>query len=78
MAHIQMTDRNPSDLKPMEELTDGELLAINGGREIRPIPLPHPIRRDDGRSAPPPNGYRPSAWYEDLYYQKIGRIPRAI
>lgn len=32
MAHIQMTDLNPSDLEFMEELTDGELLAINGGR----------------------------------------------
>lgn len=32
MAHIQMTDRNPSDLRFMEELTDEELLAINGGR----------------------------------------------
>ena len=31
MAHIQMTDRNPSDLGLMEELTDEELLAINGG-----------------------------------------------
>jgi len=44
MAHIQMTDRNPSDLGIMEEvekltseelldeeLTDEELLAINGG-----------------------------------------------
>ena len=31
MAHIQMTDRNPSDLGLMEELTDEELLAVNGG-----------------------------------------------
>lgn len=31
MAHIQMTDRNPSDLGLMEELTDEDLLAINGG-----------------------------------------------
>jgi len=31
MANIQMTDRNPSDLGLMEELTDEELLAINGG-----------------------------------------------
>ncbi len=31
MAHIQMTDRNFSDLEVMEELTDEELLAINGG-----------------------------------------------
>lgn len=31
MAHIQMTDRNPSDLGLMEELTNEELLAINGG-----------------------------------------------
>jgi len=32
MAHTQMTDRNPSDLEFMEELTDEELLAINGGQ----------------------------------------------
>jgi len=31
MAAIQMTDRNFSDLEFMEELTDEELLAINGG-----------------------------------------------
>jgi hypothetical protein len=31
MAHIQMTDHNPSDLGLMEELTDEELLTINGG-----------------------------------------------
>ena len=37
MAHIQITDRTPSELKPMEELTDGELLAINGG--MRPVRL---------------------------------------
>ena len=30
MAHTQMTARNPSDLEFMEELTDEELLAING------------------------------------------------
>ena len=41
MAHIQVTDRNPSDLEPMEELTDGELLAINGGRWLSiQTPLP--------------------------------------
>jgi hypothetical protein len=39
MAHIQMTDRNPSDLESMEELTDGELLAINGGISLH-TPLP--------------------------------------
>jgi len=51
MAHIQMTDRNPCNLEPMEELTDGELLAINGGRGLKPIPLEpiRPIRRDDAR-----------------------------
>jgi hypothetical protein len=31
MAHTQMTDRNPFDSGLMDELTDGELLAINGG-----------------------------------------------
>ena len=31
MAHTQMTDRNLSDLGFMEELTNEELLAINGG-----------------------------------------------
>jgi hypothetical protein len=31
MAPIQMTDRNFSDWEFMEELTDEELLAINGG-----------------------------------------------
>jgi len=31
MAHIQMSDCNPSDLEFIEELTDEELLAINGG-----------------------------------------------
>jgi hypothetical protein len=47
MAHIQITDRTPSELKPMEELTDGELLAINGGmrpvRPVKPIWLHKPI-----------------------------------
>ena len=38
MAHIQMTDRNPSDLEFMEELTDGELLAINGGISLHTPP----------------------------------------
>ena len=32
MAKIQITDLNPSDFGFMEELTDEELLAINGGR----------------------------------------------
>ena len=31
MAYIQMTDHNPFDSGLMDELTDGELLAINGG-----------------------------------------------
>jgi hypothetical protein len=31
MAPIQITDRNFSDWEFMEELTDEELLAINGG-----------------------------------------------
>jgi hypothetical protein len=31
MAQIQITDLNPSDFGFMEELTDEELLAINGG-----------------------------------------------
>ena len=31
MDHIEMTDRNPSDLGVMEELTDEELLEIQGG-----------------------------------------------
>jgi bacteriocin-like protein len=31
MDHIEMTDRNPSDLGVMEELTDEELSAIDGG-----------------------------------------------
>lgn len=30
MAQIQITDLNPSDFGFMEELTDEELLAING------------------------------------------------
>ena len=42
MAHIQMTDRNSSDLESMEELTDGELLAINGGLFPPRTPLPKP------------------------------------
>ncbi len=32
MAQIQITDLNPSDFGFMDELTDEELLAINGGR----------------------------------------------
>ena len=32
MAQIQITDLNPSDFGFMEELTDEELLAINGGK----------------------------------------------
>jgi len=32
MAQIQITDLNPSDFGFLEELTDEELLAINGGR----------------------------------------------
>ena len=31
MAQIQITDLNPSDFGFMEELTEEELLAINGG-----------------------------------------------
>ena len=31
MAQIQMTDFNPSGSELIEELTDEELLAINGG-----------------------------------------------
>jgi hypothetical protein len=31
MAHIQRTNLNPSDSELMEELTDEELLKINGG-----------------------------------------------
>jgi hypothetical protein len=31
MAQIQITDLNPSDSASMEELTDEELLEINGG-----------------------------------------------
>lgn len=31
MAKTQMTDRHPSDLGLLEELTDEELSAINGG-----------------------------------------------
>ncbi len=31
MAHIQMTDGNLCDLEVIEELTNEELLAINGG-----------------------------------------------
>lgn len=42
MSHIQMTDRNPSGLEPMEELTDRELLAINGGCCCAPPILPTP------------------------------------
>jgi len=40
MAPIQMTDYNPSDLEPMEELTDGELLAIKGGFSFLKPPPP--------------------------------------
>jgi hypothetical protein len=43
MSHIQMTDRNPSDLEPMEELTDGELLAINAGFFRIPMPVTPPL-----------------------------------
>jgi len=32
MAQIQITDLKPSDFGLMEELTDEELLAINGGK----------------------------------------------
>jgi len=42
MAYIQMTDRNPSDLETMEELTEEELLAINGGFFFRRPPMPRP------------------------------------
>ncbi len=31
MAHIQITDLNPSDSGLIEELTEEELLEINGG-----------------------------------------------
>ncbi len=31
MAQIQVTDLNPSDSQLLDELTDEELLAINGG-----------------------------------------------
>jgi len=40
MTHIQMTDRNPSDLGFMEELPDEELLAINGGYSMPRITYP--------------------------------------
>lgn len=33
MSQIQITDLNPSDFGFMEELTDEELLAINGGKK---------------------------------------------
>jgi hypothetical protein len=35
MAQIQITDLNPSDFGLTEELTDEELLAINGGGVVR-------------------------------------------
>jgi hypothetical protein len=44
MAHTQMTDRNLSDLGFMEELTDEELLAINGGMPIWPVTVIWSIR----------------------------------
>jgi hypothetical protein len=31
MADIQITDLNPSDIELCEELTEEELLAVNGG-----------------------------------------------
>ena len=36
MAQIQIIDLNPSDFGFMEELTDEELLAINGGKDTDP------------------------------------------
>ena len=65
MAHIQATDRNLSNLEPMEELTEGELLAIQGG-----IP-----------AAWAPSGQYPSAWsqYSSPWYRPRGRgIPAVI
>lgn len=35
MTQIHITDLNPSDFGLTEELTDKELLAINGGRVVR-------------------------------------------
>jgi hypothetical protein len=32
MNHIQITDLNPSDSGLMDELTDEEFLAVNGGK----------------------------------------------
>lgn len=67
MAHIQATDRNLSDLEPMEELTDGELLAIKGGGRIR--------------AAWAPPGYQyPSAWsqYPSAWSQPSGRAILAV
>jgi bacteriocin-like protein len=34
MARIQITDLNPSDFGLTEELTDEELMAINGGSKF--------------------------------------------
>jgi hypothetical protein len=54
MSHIQMTDRNPSDLEPMEELTDGELLAINAGFRHIPMPVRPPLPPIPPRPPLPP------------------------
>jgi len=65
MAHTQMTDHNPSNLGLMEELTDKELSAINGGSccctpqvftyTVKPVPPPKPgqIKPGDRPYIPP-------------------------
>jgi hypothetical protein len=70
MAHTQMTDRNPSELGLMEELTDRELLAINGGvfssRPFTPLPPMQPIRRPIQPMPPMPTSPLPDrVFYRD-------------
>ena len=63
MAHIQATDRNLSDLEPMEELTDGELLEIKGG--VPAAWAPPGYDYPSGWSLYPYGWYQhPSAWYQ--------------
>jgi hypothetical protein len=54
MAQIQITDLNPSDFGFMEELTDEELLAINGGDGTDPRVLAALLRALADTLAPPP------------------------
>jgi hypothetical protein len=53
MSQIQITDLNPSDFRFMEELTDEELLAINGGDGTDPKVLAAYLRATADLLDPP-------------------------